>query len=375
MTPDDEAINLNLVVLSYPQDAPGLRILERFLTIFTGLGFTSQVITSSAVGPLETRWRVPFPREPGLLGYAALQLRLAQVLIQNRKSWDAACLIVGGTAMVLPALTTRMLGRPAYLIVAGSAALAAEQTHGRRSLYTRLLQMAERATIKIVFRVVTYGPAAARSLGIAAMRPDVLTNGAEFVNGSFSSRMVPIRERPQLIGFVGRLSQEKGVVNLLEAVARLASEMPNLTLDLIGDGPQRNLIANLVKEHPLGVRLHLHGWIDQRELPAYYARMRLLVVPSYTEGLPNVMLEAMACGTPVLVTRVGGVPDIIVDGANGFLLDGNSAESLLQALRMILAKDVMELERVAEQARQTIERSFGLNKAVERYASIFSILE
>ena len=71
----------------------------------------------------------------------------------------------------------------------------------------------------------------------------------------------------------------------------------------------------------------LVGWISHDELPSYLNMLKLLVVPSYTEGLPNIVIEAMSCGTPVLATPVGGVPDLIEDGITGFILEDNFPET------------------------------------------------
>ena len=293
------------------------------------------------------------------------------MLARKRDSWDVCCFIVGGTAMVLPILFVRQTGRPAYLVVAGSAAMTAKALYGPNSPRTLALRIAEQLSLRSAFCVVTYSPAAAQYMRIDRVRPDVVTSGAEFVDESFCLARVPLEGRPLAIGFVGRLSREKGVLNLIEGMNTLASESPELSLDIVGDGPLRDQVAIAAAQHPLGKRLHLHGWVSHADLPSLYTRMRLLVIPSYTEGLPNVMLEAMACGTPVLATKVGGVPDVIQNGANGFLLEDNSPGSLTQALRMILSMDVKELELVTERARQTIRESYLFSKAVDRYETVF----
>ena len=274
--------------------------------------------------------------------------------------------------MVLPILFVRQTGRMAYLIVAGSAAMTAEAMYGPKAIRTVALRIAEHLSLRGASRVVTYSRAAARNLRVDRVRPDVVTSGAEFVDESFClAHVPPLDRRPIAIGFVGRLSREKGILNLLEGMDTLAREFPELSLDVIGDGPLRNHVQIAAGHHGLGERLHLHGWLSQDELPSLYAKMRLLVIPSYTEGLPNVMLEAMACGTPVLATKVGGVPDVIEDGANGFLLKDNSPLSLVRALRMILRRDIKELELVAKRARLTIQESYLFSKAVDRYETVF----
>ena len=110
------------------------------------------------------------------------------------------------------------------------------------------------------------------------------------------------------------------------------------------------------------------GWISHDELPRYLNELKLLVLPSYTEGLPNIMLEAMACGTPVLATLVGAIPDIIKDGETGFIMENNSPECIAQ--NIIRALNHPNLERIAQNARALVEREFTFEKAVERYEKI-----
>ena len=113
-------------------------------------------------------------------------------------------------------------------------------------------------------------------------------------------------------------------------------------------------------------------WVPHDKLPDYLNELKLVVLPSYTEGLPNLMLEAMACGTPVLATPVGAIPDMITDGETGFIMEDNSpaciAENVMRAL------EHPDLERIVENARALVEREFTYETAVERYRRILDDL-
>jgi glycosyltransferase involved in cell wall biosynthesis len=91
--------------------------------------------------------------------------------------------------------------------------------------------------------------------------------------------------------------------------------------------------------------------------------LRLLVLPSYTEGLPNIMLEAMACGTPVLAT-----PDVIIDGKTGFIMENNSPECIAE--NVIRALNSPDLERIAEERRQFVEENFSFESTVTRWKEV-----
>jgi len=123
-----------------------------------------------------------------------------------------------------------------------------------------------------------------------------------------------------------------------------------------------------LQEEGIAARVDLPGWIPHDDLPAYLNQLRLLVLPSYTEGLPNIMLEAMACGTPVLATPVGAVPDVIVDGKTGFIMENNSPECIAENVVRALAHP--DIEQIAEAGRRFVEENFTFERAVERWKEV-----
>lgn len=134
----------------------------------------------------------------------------------------------------------------------------------------------------------------------------------------------------------------------------------------------RNSIEKYVIDRQLNRKIKILGWISHDRLPIYLNELKLLVLPSYTEGLPNIMLEAMACGTPVLATSVGSIPDIISDGFTGFLLKENSPQNV--ADNILRALEHPDLHRVADKARDLVRIHFTYEAAVERYKKVLHLL-
>ena len=141
-----------------------------------------------------------------------------------------------------------------------------------------------------------------------------------------------------------------------------------------GDGWLLPDIEAALRDNNLYTKVRITGrWIPHEELPAYLKELKLLVLPSYTEGLPNVVLEAMACGTPVLAASVGAVADLIQDGGTGFILGDNSPGSTARSV--IRALNHPNLDAVVRNAHAIIEKKYTYEAAVERYGNILYQLQ
>jgi len=196
-------------------------------------------------------------------------------------------------------------------------------------------------------------------------------NGSLFVDTDKFMNRIKLDSRTYEIGFIGRLSKEKGILNFLNALAliKIASEVV-----IIGDGEERGRVLDEIRllESMNKLNIEYCGWMENAKLPNYLNEIKLLVVPSYKEGLPNIILEAMACGTPVLATPVGGIPGVIKDGKTGFIMENNSPACIAE--NVMRARAHPELETIVENARVLMERKFSYKAAVKRWAVILETL-
>lgn len=147
--------------------------------------------------------------------------------------------------------------------------------------------------------------------------------------------------------YVGRLSHEKGVDLLIEAFRQVATDFPNAYLHIIGDGPERQALLSLTEQSRLTEKVIFYGWVKKHELPSYYSAADVCVVPSRTEALGRIILESMACQTPVVGANVGGIPDLIKDNETGLLFEKEDVCDLEQKLRRVLEEGA----RAQEMAR------------------------
>ncbi len=155
--------------------------------------------------------------------------------------------------------------------------------------------------------------------------------------------------------FVGRLHPVKGVQYLLGAMSIVHQELPEAKLILVGDGEERELLESLTDS--LGIRecVEFAGRVPHERVQDYMNLAEVFVLPSLSEGFPVTILEAMACGLPIVATRVGGVPDIIEDGANGYLINTKNPEQIAEALLKLLQDEQLR-EDISGNNREEVRR-------------------
>lgn len=171
---------------------------------------------------------------------------------------------------------------------------------------------------------------------------------------------------PQLL-FTGRVVYQKGLDLLISALGGL-KEM-DWELSIIGDGSYKNQLHHLVDEQKMTSRVHFHGWCKQEQLLPVLAQAHIFVNPSRHEGMPNAVLEAMACGLPIVATRIAGNEDLVIDGKNGFLVASENVGELRTALQTLLTNKSLRLQ-MGNNSRELVEKKFSWNHSGEAYQAM-----
>ena len=180
-----------------------------------------------------------------------------------------------------------------------------------------------------------------------------------------------VNETPRVIGFAGELRAKKGLRPLLSAYAQVNKKNPAKLL-IVGDvraGEDRQFFEEFKLSHP-SAQIIVTGFVSPNDLPAYYSLMDVFVQPSLRDGLPNALLEAMACEKPVIGTPVGGIVDAITDCENGKLVSTNNAEELADAIHELLT-DMSLRMKLGAKACQTIKEKFTLQAELEANQSVY----
>ena len=189
-------------------------------------------------------------------------------------------------------------------------------------------------------------------------------------NTFFDMAPVPVPDTPRFV-CVGRLSEEKGQMLLLEAVARVAARHIPVELVLVGDGPLRGELERLIEKYRLGAHVRITGWISNRQVREEIVRARALVLPSFSEGLPVVIMEAMALRRPVLTTFIAGIPELVHSGENGWLFPAGSLDDLTNALEACLAMTIDELQKLGDAGYGRVIARHAIDVEAGKLAEIF----
>jgi glycosyltransferase involved in cell wall biosynthesis len=172
--------------------------------------------------------------------------------------------------------------------------------------------------------------------------------------------------------FVGRLIKFKNVETLLKAVARVKEQTDTpFVLKILGDGVERANLEEQTGELGLASYVQFEGWVNRAEIVTYYQTADLFVTASIWEGMPNTVLEAMACGLPIIAGEVQGCEDLVHRGENGYLVPAQDERALAEAIHQLLDND-LERERMGRQSRKIVERTFAWKRIAEAYAGVYT---
>ena len=174
-----------------------------------------------------------------------------------------------------------------------------------------------------------------------------------------------------VVGTVARLDPVKDLGTLIEAFARLRAARPRSLLVIVGDGPERCRLEGVVRQHDVASSVRLVG--QRNDARTLLGAFDVYVNSSTSEGVSLSILEAMAAQLPVVATRVGGTPEVILDGSTGMLVPARSPDALAHALT-VLAAEAPQRTVLGESARLSVEQRFTIDRMVDHYARVYARL-
>jgi len=303
------------------------------------------------------------------------------VVLRQRYHWDLAPITVlrglllerfgsllqthGYKESVFGLILRRMTGRPWIAFLHGTT---------EENLKVRLYHRLNKALVSYADAIVSVS----RELADRTVPPRqrrkliIIENAVEVMSPAALVRTQPVRNAGEakdwVIGCIGRLSHEKGQALLLEAAGRLVRQGATFTLVFAGDGPDRELL--LAKAQGEGVGPHARFLGHVKHMDELYACLDMLVLPSFKEGMPNVILEAMQWQLPIVSTSVGAVPEMLVHGVSALLVRPGDAMALARAIATLMG-DREKAVRMGHKAHAVLYPRFSPEKRVERFEALY----
>lgn len=298
-----------------------------------------------------------------------LQLRMSLKLIQLSKDIDV-CIFFTGQWEILPLLTAKLLRKKVLWLLPSSMEKMMEYDDNRKLLkyYLYIQKLSFFSSDKIVL----HSKNLVKDWDLEGYKSKIVFANEYFVNFNKFKLKKSINQRDYDIGYIGRLSEEKGILNFIHSIPLILNEYPSKKIIIVGDGNLKNVVKDNISKNNLNDNVKFTRWKSPNKIPNLLNEIKLLVIPSYTESGPIIALEAMACGTPILISKVGHVYNLINNGKNGFILENNRHNCIFKNIENIL--NYFNLNEIAYNGYATVQKEFNYKKTVEKWEIILNDL-
>jgi glycosyltransferase involved in cell wall biosynthesis len=302
-----------------------------------------------------------------ILHFFILNLKISYNIILRLKDSDEM-LFFWQTGLLLPMITARLIGKRVIWVLPSSMEKMAEHNQDFLNVFLMPFHSLSRT---IADRIILFSPGLIQDWDLQKYSGKIdIISYPDYIDFTVFTPLVPFSKRSLIIGYIGRLSEEKGVSNFVQALPDIIGTREDITILIGGEGDLKEYIVEFIRENRLEDRVILAGWIPHGNLPHYLNQLKCLVIPSYTESGPLILLEAIACGTPVIATKVGIVPEVITDGRTGYILESNTPKCIATTVIRVLNQP--DLETVATEARNFIDTKYTFEKTVREWKNYLS---
>jgi glycosyltransferase involved in cell wall biosynthesis len=371
----------NICIITPPFPFGGVTPLSNLLDILSSFSNSVIVITgitlfnpvkkpNTQIYSYKTQWLEKHKGFIKALNHIHIQLDISYHLIKYAKNADIWIFFLDSHVFLLPVLIARLLRKKTVFALTASIS---EQSKTDNNFLKKVAISQEPITLKLADFIILYSPLLIEKWNLQEYVHKILIAHDHFLSLTKFRVDINPHDRLPIIGYIGRLSPEKGVQNFVQALPAILNDKKEFRVLIGGDGRLKENIEATLKAEKLMDSVDLPGWVSNEDYPNYLNRLKLFILPSYSEGLPYSILEAMACETPVLATSVGAIPDVITDGKTGFLMKDNSPECIAE--NVIRALNSPDLEKIAKNGRLFVENTFTFDKTVENWKRILQMIE
>lgn len=324
--------------------------------------------------PLKATKRVSFLSK--VIEQVFIHVQLLHILFTMRNQIEVLIFFLGGIEFAVPLAFAKCLNIKCFVVLTGLGNVKRIQPlkeRGGAQQYgeltrLRLSTLLERLSFRFSDKLIVLDESLIDQANLSRYRKKTVLAHRHFVDFDEFQMKDDVEQRANVVSYVGRLHEEKGVLNLARAIPKVLAKRHDVKFVIVGEGQLEGELRSYVATHALSQNVTFAGWIPHDELREYLVKSKLLVLPSYTEGLPHAMLEAMACGTPVLATPVGAVPEVIHDKETGFLVPDNSPDQLAESILSALVYPY--LSRIAGKAQILVQREFRYESVLKMWRDV-----
>lgn len=369
-----DGFSVVLVTAGEPGDAGMAVSIGKLLSALTATGGSVRLVTpcdpSLIPGAVPERvTRLPHHGTPFrrfVLGQA--DCAGAILALHRRRPIDLLVFAFGRDLALLPILVGRCAAHRVVLRSDGRPSLVLMRyIPGSSRIKRAVFRVMEETGYRVVDLLLTENQYMIRDNGFSQY--PAVSPGPLYLDLDRFAPVTPYAERLFDLCFIGRLAEEKGIMDVVAALPDLLRAHPGFRMMIVGDGPCRGAVESAIEALDLSDSVTTTGWIGHDSLAGYLNRARLLVLPSEREGLPNIVLEAMACGTLVLARPVGGIPGVLLDGVTGYHIRGPGPGGIRDAVGRALGEGAQEACRA--RARALIEEEYSRRSVVALFRRLF----
>ena len=301
-----------------------------------------------------------------IFGYLLSDLSKLKILIKKSSKHDNVLFL--GIYQPSCLAFAKLRGNYIMHFCGGFDIISSFKSKGLSNALLNLKWSFQTAALQLSKKPIFETPGVLSSYNLNKYKKKSFLNGHLFVDLDIFRPVVPFSERTYDLGYIGAMSEEKGILQFVKSLPIIMNTM-KAKVAIIGDGHSSGETKAYVSEKGLSA-VDFKNVMEYSEMPSLLNDIKILVVPSFSEGLPNVIIEAMACGAVVLATPVGGIPDEIINGKTGFLLSSNDPKEIAQKAIGLLS-NINILEAVSLNSRSLVLRDFNLDQTVNNWKDIF----
>jgi len=381
--------NLFFLTLHYPLGSGGYTFRSKLIKVLNSIDGLGEITCLHADINLEAEFNSSevkllrlsdYSQKKGIskfFGFIYTHMKFVYYLINLRNSYSQL-MVMSGNNFILSLIFAKLLRKKVIFNLSGVSGLNTMVLYKKtqnirfnpiKIVYMGIVALLDELSLELSDLIVLESPNLINVMNLKRYEEKIYKKGYMYQDTSKFYIKKDFKERKNLIGYIGRFEHAKGIMNFINALPLIEKNENDIEILIIGWGPLNNEIRNKLKEFNLH-NVRVLGKVINDQVPDNLNELKLLVFPSngYEEGLPNIILESMACGTPVLATLVGGISDVIKNNETGFIMNENSPKTISRSIINIIKSP--ELQKISFNANKIIETKYNYDNAVIRYKEI-----